>query len=70
MCSQLKNNKRQMVGNNYNAANRKSVSIDGVIYPSVYQAALQLEISRTTVRQRLDSKHFTNYFYISKDNQP
>lgn len=49
----------------YQAATKKSVSIDGVKYSGVRDAARALHISRQCLVYRLKSKHYPTYFYVT-----
>lgn len=46
--------------------NRKEVYAEGKIYPSMSACAKDLNISRTTVKNRVHSNKFPNYYYINK----
>lgn len=41
--------------------------IDGIEYPSISEAARQLNIKLNTVRQRIKSKNFPSYTRTSND---
>lgn len=57
----------QAVENNMMAQpNRKEVYAEGKIYPSMSACAKDLNISRTTVKNRVHSNKFPNYYYINK----
>lgn len=48
----------------YQSANKKRVSIDGVQYDGVREAARSVGISRQSLVYRLKSKYFPTYFYV------
>lgn len=43
---------------------KKPISIDGVIYPSVCNAAKELNLHKGTIRYRLRSKYNKQYFFV------
>lgn len=55
---------KKPVSENYYGNKSKKVSIDGVIYESVSNAAKSLNINNASLRYRLKSDSFNEYFYI------
>ena len=56
--------KTEKMINRVKEANSKSVSIEGVIYPSVAEAVRTLGIGRSKAYQRVRSKNFPDWFYV------
>lgn len=44
--------------------NKREISIDKNLYPSITEAAIKIGISMNCLRYRLKSKNYNNYFYI------
>jgi group I intron endonuclease len=57
--------KTEKMINRVKEANSKSVSIEGVIYPSVAEAVRTLGIGRSKAYQRVRSKNFPDWFYVN-----